>query len=286
MYAMMASFHQSTCGYPPETTSTTNGEKNTDMKWRSSRLLVNIPETFGPVYISIRYSYPWKWNNVASSIADQKARRIPVRFGIGVMIFLAGTFGYMLTFNFSIGLLAMLEPRPNEQGTIPVLPDVRSLKWKWNRSCIHSVFGLVWTALRLDDVRGIFGDRCVFLWQCFVIYTDRINVGALRLGENVDSAVVCAVHRTQHAQSVGGRLVANRHVRCSFYDRCFAGMQLGPAVICIGLTNTWNINRAAWFRPIRFSSRNGHHRRRLACSPSPIWERISVRYWRCPCPAS
>lgn len=97
----------------------------------------------------------------------------------------------------------------------------------------------------MDDVRGIFGNRCVFLWQCFVIYTDRINVGALRLGENVDSIVVCVVHRTQHAESIGSRLVANRHVRCSFYDRCFAGMQFEQAVISIGKTNTWNIDRAA-----------------------------------------
>lgn len=44
------------------------------------------------------------------------------------MIFNAGMFAYLLTFNFSISLLAMVQARPddatNHNGTIGELPDV------------------------------------------------------------------------------------------------------------------------------------------------------------------
>lgn len=58
-------------------------------------------------------------------------RHIPVRLVVGVMIFLSGMFAYMLTFNFSISLLAMVQARPEDGGDDgdgdAQLPDVRPM---------------------------------------------------------------------------------------------------------------------------------------------------------------
>lgn len=54
---------------------------------------------------------------------------MPTRFVIGLMVFLATTFAYMLSFNFSINLLAMVQAPPAHANDTtspppPLLPDV------------------------------------------------------------------------------------------------------------------------------------------------------------------
>lgn len=48
---------------------------------------------------------------------------MPARFVIGLMVFLATTFAYMLSFNFSINLLAMVQTF-DANGTQLPLPNV------------------------------------------------------------------------------------------------------------------------------------------------------------------
>lgn len=53
--------------------------------------------------------------------------KIPARLMIAVMMFFACFFSYMLRNAMSINILAMVKPTtPDENGTIPVLPDVRN----------------------------------------------------------------------------------------------------------------------------------------------------------------
>lgn len=60
------------------------------------------------------------------SMAFSILAAVPTRAVVGVMIFLAGMFAYMLTFNFSISLLAMVQARHDtDNGTaVDELPDV------------------------------------------------------------------------------------------------------------------------------------------------------------------
>lgn len=52
--------------------------------------------------------------------------RIPARLMVAVMLFFACFFSYMLRNAMSINILAMVKPTtPDENGTIPVLPNVR-----------------------------------------------------------------------------------------------------------------------------------------------------------------
>lgn len=57
----------------------------------------------------------------------QWINKIPVRLNIGIMFFFGAFFSYIMRVNMSISILAMVQSTiPDENGTIPELPDVNN----------------------------------------------------------------------------------------------------------------------------------------------------------------